>query len=75
MTKAIQKRILNLAKDALYHRRNNAIAKEQAAFDRLQSYLDNKGLGVAAGDAIEQARQYLSKTSAAAIMNGITGGI
>ena len=72
MTKTMQLRILSLCTDVLYHRRNSYVYKEQKAFEKLQAYLDKYGITTGAGEAVEQARQHLSKTSAAAIMNGIT---
>lgn len=73
MLKTIQTRILSLAKNVLYARRNGNIKREQRSYEALQSYLDKQDIDIGAGEAVEQARKYLSKTDVAAIMNGLTG--
>ena len=71
MRKTERKKIIALAKNVLFDRRNGNIAKEQKHLDGLQAYLDKNKIDMFAADAVEQTREHLSQTSVAAIMNGL----
>lgn len=69
LTKAKRKRLLDLVKAVLVHRRNGKPKYEQAAYNRLAAYCEP--LRVDVGDAIEQGIAFLKRTSIAASMNGL----
>lgn len=73
MKKADQKRLLALAKMALYARRNGNTKAEQTAYDKINQKCHDLGIlhETDAGIVIEQAISHLKKTSIAASMNGI----
>ena len=64
-------KIIKMAKDVLYARRNGNIRREQAAIDQLNNYLTDHDINLNAASATEQVTEHLKKTSIAAMMNGI----
>ncbi len=71
MTKIQKNRIVSMAKNVLYARRNGNIRQEQKYYEILADYLSRNDINLSAGDAIEQVAEHLKKTSIAALLNGI----
>jgi hypothetical protein len=69
LTKVQQKKLLTMAKTVLIHRRNGHLNYEQTAWERLDVYC--RQFNLEAGEVIEQAVEFLKRTSIAASMNGI----
>jgi hypothetical protein len=69
MSKTQQKKLLNMVKTMLTHRRNGHLNYEQSAWERLNTECVKLHLDI--GVVIEQATEWLKRNSIAASMNGL----
>lgn len=71
LTKSQTRSVLKAVETYLHAERSGNTKRMQHAFDRIQDTLDRAGVGFDAHHTIAQGRQYLRRTSAAAVMQGL----
>lgn len=71
LTKSQKNRIVSMAKNVLYARRNGHLKKEQKYYEILDDYLSRNDINLSAGEATKQVAEHLKKTSIAARFNGL----
>ena len=68
MTKTERRKLLQLCRRVLIHRRNGHVRYEQQVYERLEAYCEPRGIDPS--EAIAQAIVFLRRTSIADAMNG-----